>query len=124
MNPDIEGLDYLQWSLFDSPDQPGSGYRFMERYPAKILDDIVKQNRFVLDINLGYVSKAYGDKMSLPTRDSHRIGRAIRIRILNPKKRYKLVSGLIMRGVKRIAVSRDEVYFDTDSLKPPMFALW
>ena len=124
MNPDIEGLDYLQWSLFDSPDEPGSGYRFMERYPVKILDDIVKQYRFVLDINLGYVSKAYGDKISLPTRDSHRIGRAIRIRILNPKKRYKLVSGLIMRGVNRIAVSRDEVYFDTDSLKPPMFALW
>ena len=41
---DIEGLDYLQWSLFDSPDEKGSGYKFMEREPVYILDRIVKTN--------------------------------------------------------------------------------
>ena len=42
---DIEGLDYLQWSLFDSPDEKGSGYKFMERQPVYILDRIVKRTR-------------------------------------------------------------------------------
>lgn len=42
-NLDIEGLDYLQWSMFDSPDEIGSGYKFMERQPVYILDKIVKR---------------------------------------------------------------------------------
>ena len=124
INLDIEGLDYLQWSQFDSPDKEGSGYLYMERVPVKILDDCIKQYRFILDIKMGYTSEAYANKISLTMRDSHRIGRAIRVRILNPDKRFKLVSALILRGVKRIAVSKDMVYFDTDSLKPNMLAIW
>jgi len=43
MNIDnCEGLTYLTWDMFDSPDLPNSGYKFMEREPVIILDNIVK----------------------------------------------------------------------------------
>lgn len=123
-NLDIEGLDYLQWSLFDSPDEIGSGYKFMERQPVYILDKIVKKTRRNFEILLGYVSPAYGNKLLLATNNSHRVGRAIKLRILNPKKRMDLVRLLILEGVTRIAVSHDEVYFDTDDLKERGLYLW
>ena len=121
---DTEGLNYLRWSQFDSPDKVDSGYHYMERQPVLVLDDIIREYRFNLDIQLGYVSEAYAKKIGLPMLDSHRIGRAIKIRILNPQKRLKLVSALLYRGITRIAVSIDTVYFDTDDLKIDALLVW
>ena len=123
-NLDTEGLDYLQWSMFDSPDEIGSGYKFMERQPVYILDRIVKKTRRNFDILLGYASPDYAKKLLLTTNNSHRIGRAIKLRVLNPKKRMDLIRLLILEGVSRVAISRDEVYFDTDDLKERGLYLW
>lgn len=123
-NLDIEGLDYLQWSMFDSPDEIGSGYKFMERQPVYILDKIVKKTRRNFDVLLGYTSPSYANKIPLATNNSHRIGKAIKLRVLNPKKRMDLVRLLILEGVSRVAISRDEVYFDTDDLKERGLYLW
>lgn len=121
---DIEGLAYLRWSMFDSPDKKGSGKMFMEREPVFALDRIVRRNRFILDIELGYTSKKVADDMYLATNDSHRVGRAIRIRCVGNKKRMLLVKGLIEEGITRIAVNRETVYFDTDDQKERGFILW
>ena len=123
-NLDIEGLDYLQWSLFDSPDEIGSGYKFMERQPVYILDKIVKKTRRNFDVLLGYTSPSYANKLSLANNNSHRIGKAIKLRVLNPKKRMDLIRLLILEGVSRIAVSNDVVYYDTDDLKERGLYLW
>jgi len=123
-NLDIEGLDYLQWSLFDSPDEIGSGYKFMERQPVYILDKIVKKTRRNFDILLGYTSPNYAKRLLLATNNSHRIGKAVKLRVLNPKKRIDLVRLLILEGVSRIAVSNDVVYYDTDDLKERGLYLW
>ena len=40
------------------------------------------------------------------------------------RKRMAIIKELILFGVERIAVNRETVYFDTDDLKPPQFALW
>lgn len=119
-----EGLEYLTWDQFDSPDTPGSGYRFMERKPVIILDQITKKTRREYHIERGYCSKTYADKIGLVSNNSHRVGKAIQIRILNPKKRMQLIAYLCNFGVTRIAVSRESVYFDTDDLKDPAFYLW
>ena len=121
---DCEGLLYLTWSQFDSPDSPGSGYRFMEREPVKILDTVIHRTKMVLNVTLGYVTPKTAKIMGLTTHDSHRIGKAIRVRVLNPKKRMKLVAALILLGVRRIALDRDIVYFDTDDQKPEWLSLW
>jgi hypothetical protein len=125
MNVDnFEGLTYLTWDMFDSPDLPNSGYKFMEREPVIILDNIVKKYRISLNIILGYTSKPYADKLKLIRANSHRVGKAIKIRCVGTKKRLTLVKGLIEQGVNRIGVGNEYVYFDTDDLKERAFYIW
>lgn len=121
---DREGLKVLRWSMFDSPDVKGSGYMFMEREPVVALDRAAHYHRYIPNVLLGYTSKTVADKMGLVSNDSHRIGRAIRIRCVGPKKRLKLIRSLMEQGVQRFAIDRDQIYFDTDDLKPPSIYLW
>ena len=121
---DRDGLKVLRWSMFDSSDVKGSGYRFMEREPVVALDRAASRYGFVPNIILGYTSKFVADRMFLTSNDSHRIGKAVRVRCVGHKKRIKLVRSLMEQGVQRFAVARDFVYFDTDDLKPSAFYLW
>jgi hypothetical protein len=121
---DTEGLRVLRWSMFDSPDSEGSGYRFMEREPVIALDRAAHYYRYVPNIVLGYTSKNIADGMRLVSDNPHRVGKAVRIRCVGPKKRLLLIRSLIEQGVQRFAVDRETVYFDTEDLKPPSFYLW
>ena len=121
---DREGLRVLRWSMFDSPDSPGSGYKFMEREPVVAIDRAAHRYEYRPDIILGYTSAAVAKKMRLATTDSHRVGHAVRIRCVGAKKRLKLIRTLMEQGVTRFAVTRDMVYFDTDPLKAPEFHIW
>ena len=111
-----EGLTHLYWELFDSADAKGSAFRFMEREPVLILDDIIKVFQYWRpQVILGYTSKPVADLLGLPTSSSFRVGKAIRLKAKNPKARMFLVENLIIRGVTRIAVCMDYVEFDTDN---------
>lgn len=121
---DREGLRVLRWSMFDSPDSPGSGYKFMEREPVVALDRAAHRYEYRPDVILGYTSAFIANKMRLATTDSHRVGHAVRIRCVGAKKRLKLIRTLMEQGVTRFAVTRDMVYFDTDPLKAPEFHIW
>lgn len=121
---DTEGLRVLRWSMFDSPDSPGSGYRFMEREPVVALDRAAHYYGYKPNVTLGYTSKAVADNMLLVSNNPHRVGKAIRIRCVGPKKRLKLIRSLMEQGVQRFAVDSETVYFDTEDLKPPSFYLW
>ena len=119
-----EGLTFLTWDMFDSPDLPNSGYKFMEREPVLLLDRIVKRTRITLNIILGYTSKPYSDKLKLVRSNSHRVGKAVKIRCVGTKKRITLVRELVKEGVNRIGLSNEYVYFDTDDLKERAFYIW
>lgn len=121
---DREGLRVLRWSMFDSPDSAGSGYMFMEREPVVALDRAAHRYEFKVNVIMGYMSKTAADKIPLVSTDSHRIGKAIRIRCVGTRKRLKLVRSLMEQGVQRFALGREVVYFDTDELKPPSIYLW
>jgi len=121
---DREGLRVLRWSMFDSPDTPGSGYRFMEREPVIAIDRAAHRYEYRPNIILGYTSKIVADKMRLASTDSHRVGHAVRIRCVGARKRLKLIRTLMEQGVTRFAIDREMVYFDTDPLKPPEFHIW
>ena len=113
---DIEGLRYLTWNAFDSPDSVGSGFRFMEREPVLILDDIIREfPHYRPAVEIGYVSKPIGDLLGLPTSSPYRVGKGIRLRTPNPKKRMFIIKNLILRGVTRIAININYVEFDTDN---------
>tara|TARA_R100000544_G_scaffold33689_1_gene20239 strand:- start:1062 stop:1478 length:417 start_codon:yes stop_codon:yes gene_type:complete len=120
-NFNTEGLSHLYWELFDSADAVGSAFRYIEREPVLILDDIIKEHQywrpFVL---LGYTSQPIANLLGLPTSSSFRVGKAVRLRAKTPQKRMFIVENLIIRGVTRIAVCLDYVEFDTDNyLKKP-----
>lgn len=123
-----EGLMYLTWDMFDSPDQPGSGYKFMEREPVLALDRAIhlQKRKMFTEILIGYVSPHQARKLSLSMNDSHRIGKAITLRSACPKKRIDLIEGLVLQGIKRIAVDKREekVYFDTDDQKQRGLFIW
>jgi len=118
------GLKVLTWDMFDSPDTPGSGFRFMDRELVVLLDEICARNRMVIKVDLGCVSKVYADKIKLVSNDSHRAGKAVRLRCVGHKRRFNLIQQLILFGVARIAVNREVVYFDVDDLKEYGFYLW
>ena len=121
---DTEGLRVLKWSMFDSPDSKGSGYAFMEREPVVALDRVCHKYRISPKILLGYTSKGVANKISLPSNSSHRVGMAVKLQCKHYRKRIKMIRGLMEEGVTRFAISRDELYFDTDPLKPPAFYYW
>ena len=121
---DTEGLKVLRWSMFDSPDSEGSGYRFMEREPVMALDRAAHYHRYIPNIILGYTTPRVADNLRLVSDNPHRLGKAVRIRCVGAKKRLKLIRSLMEQGVQRFAVDRDLVYFDTDDLKPPSFYIW
>jgi hypothetical protein len=121
LEDDNEGLGFLLWSQFGckcGKCSVSSGKDYMERLPILILDDIAREERMRFDVLLAYVCEksAYKDHF-LPTKDSHRVGLAVKIRVLNTQKRLRLVRGLILRGVTRIGIGKDDVYFDCDDLK-------
>ena len=111
-----EGLLHLYWELFDSIDAKGSAFRYIEREPVLILDDImVEHPMWRPAIELGYTSKPYADLLGLTSWSPYRVGKGVRLRVLDPKKRMFLIKNLILRGVTRIAVSEQFVEFDTDN---------
>ena len=115
---DREGLSVLRWSMFDCPHLGlGSGKRYMERLPVVILDDICREERLKPNVLLGYVSKSYGDRHSLPIRDAHRVGLAVKIKTKCSRVRFKYMRSLIVRGVSRIKINREFIYFDVDDLQ-------
>jgi hypothetical protein len=119
---DEEGLKYLKWSMFDSPDKLGSGKMFMESEPVFILDTIFSRERLTGYIMLGYTSKAYAKRIHLPNNSGHRVGKSIKFKCINPNKRFKFIRGLIQYGIERINVSNEWIYFDTDNyLKESQF---
>tara|TARA_R110002167_G_scaffold13384_1_gene55815 strand:+ start:1842 stop:2258 length:417 start_codon:yes stop_codon:yes gene_type:complete len=119
-----EGLKHLYWELFDSPDAEGSAFRYMEREPVLILDDImVEFPMWRPAIEIGYTSQPYANLLGLTSHSPYRVGKGVRLRVLDSKKRMFLVKNLILRGVVRIAVSEKYVEFDTDNYlyKPNLY---
>jgi len=111
-----EGLRNLYWEMFDSPDAEGSAFRFMEREPVLVLDDIIVEHyNWRPVVELAYTSKSVADLLGLPTKSAFRVGKAVRLSAPSPEKRMFIVKNLILRGVTRIAVSMKYVEFDTDN---------
>ena len=112
---DTEGLKVLKWSMFDTPEQLGSGKMFMETEPVIILDAVFRKERLSGFIHLGYTSKTYADKIALPSSSPHRVGKGVKLKCLNKEKRFTFVKGLIQFGIQRIHLHDESIYFDTDN---------
>jgi hypothetical protein len=111
-----QGLRHLYWEIFDCPMQPGSAFKYMEREPVYILEDIFAQYpHWTPTIEIAYTSQSYANLLGLPQSSSHRVGKAIQILAKSPERRMFIVKHLILRGVTRIGIGINHVYFDTDN---------
>lgn len=75
----------------------------------------------IIEIELGYTSPRYANDHRIVSTNPHRVGKAIKIKCLCPKKRHKLITHLVMKGATSFAVSEKWIYFDTDDLVKPTF---
>ena len=130
MSRNTEGLMYLAWDDFDCPLEEGSAFKFMEREPVLILDqaiDMMKRKMFT-EIVMAYTSPAYANKKGLSKNDSHRVGKAVLLKVPDAKKKHDLLTALLALGARRIALqgnrNRDHVYYDCDEQKERGIFTW
>jgi len=115
---------YFKFEEFDSPDLPGSGYKYMDREFIDMLDEARDIARLRFKIVKGYSSSAYNRlHYKASTASSHLIGRAAHIECVNAKKRIRIIEALNMVGFRRIGVHRKYIHVDNDDLKDDMFWL-
>lgn len=115
---------YLRWSMFDDPQIPGSGYKYMDRQVVQCLDRVVMMYKMSLEtsILIAYCGEQRANRLSLPPYSPFKAGLAVKIKAITPKKRFRLVKGLLLSGIDRIGLGKDFVYFDRDTtLKPEQF---
>lgn len=111
---------------FDSPDQPGSGARYMDREFLQMIDAAADLCKLQFVIVAGYRSAYEGKRHSEPSNSSHRIGRAAIIKCLHYNKRYQMITSLLEVGFTRIGISVDRktIYVDNDYQKPDSIFLY
>ncbi len=124
------GLVYLNWDMFDSPDQPGSGYKFMERETVLVLDRAIgmMQRMMFSEVIIGYASEQLAHKLGLEVYSSHKTGQAVLLRCPSPKKKWDLAKALFAQDVPRIAIQGNRLseylYYDIDPLKERGLFSW
>lgn len=114
---------YFSFDEFDSPDKPGSGYKYMDREFIEMLDEARDIAKIKFKILSGYVTNTHNlIHYKASSASSHLIGRAAHIECLNARKRLKIVESLNMVGFRRIGIHKDYIHVDNDDLKPP--SIW
>lgn len=121
---------YLAWDDFDSPDQPGSGYKYMERECVFVLDRAIEmmQRKMFTEIVIGYASEKWAYKLGLEVYSSHKTGQAVLLKCPDPKKKWDLAKALFAQDVPRIAIQGNRLseylYYDIDPLKERGLFSW
>ena len=79
-------MKYFNYSEFDSPDEPGSGLKYMDQHFLNALDLIRDEYGFPMKVNSGYRSKAHNLKVKGVPNSQHRLGLAADIHIDNQEQ--------------------------------------
>ncbi len=117
-------LLHFSYDEFDSPDYPGSGYKYMDREFVECLDEARDIAGVKFEILSGYRTPQINTKLQGGTASSHLIGRAAIIKCSHTGKRLKIIEALSMVGFQRFGVSSTEIYVDNDTQKPNAFWLY
>jgi uncharacterized protein YcbK (DUF882 family) len=110
---------YFKYSEFDSPDEPGSGEKFMSDKLIMMLDLVRKDYGRPMVINSGYRTEAYNKKVGGVNDSSHMKGVAVDIRIKGSRDRFDLVACLIKHKFNRIGIGETFIHADIDETKDP-----
>lgn len=110
-----EGLKYFNLSEFDSPDEPGSGFK-MQWSTLLMLDKAREIAGVPFKINSGYRTKAHNTKVKGAKTSSHMIGMAADIAV-SDATRNTVLKALYQAGFRRFGVGKNFVHADNDSSK-------
>lgn len=114
---------YFKFHEFDSPDQRGSGEKFMDRNFLLKLSRARQIANVAFKITSGYRTQDYnrallqrGYKASLDS--SHCKGIAVDIAVTSSRDRFIIVNALIAVGFTRIGIGNTFIHVDMDMDKP------
>lgn len=110
---------YFKYSEFDSPDEPGSGERFMSDKLIMMLDEARKDFGRPMRINSGYRTEAHNKKVGGVADSPHMAGVAADIKINNSRDRHDLIVSLLKSNFNRIGIGKNFIHVDIDETKDP-----
>jgi len=112
----------IDLSLFDSPDQKGSGNQMKPSF-LNLLQKAEKMAGFKFNYNSAYRTRAYNIKVGGVSNSAHLYGLAVDIKAASKAIRDKIVWAAKKAGFKRIGIGSNFVHLDSDSSKP-QYAAW
>lgn len=112
-----DGFYYFRYSEFDSPDEKGSGEKYMSKDFINKLDIARELAGVPFRINSGYRSKAHNTRIGSRETSSHRTGLAADIHCPDNLSRHKMIVAFLQAGFTRIGIGRTFIHVDLDTLK-------
>lgn len=110
---------YFKYSEFDSPDEPGSGEKYMSDKFIMMLDLVRKDFGRPMKINSGYRTEAHNKKVGGVADSPHLSGVAADIKVNNSRERYDLIMSLLKYKFHRIGIGNTFIHVDIDETKDP-----
>ena len=110
---------YFKYSEFDSPDEPGSGEKFMSDKFIIMLDMVRKDFGRPMVINSGYRTESHNKKVGGVADSPHMAGVAADIKVNNSRERYELLLFLLKYKFHRIGIGKTFIHVDIDETKDP-----
>jgi len=107
-------MKYFKYQEFDSPDQKGSGEKYMNKILLDMLDEVREIVGEPLIITSGYRSEDWNTKVGGVNGSSHTKGLAVDIAVRNSRMRFKLLNALQEVGVNRIGIADNFIHIDID----------
>ena len=117
-------MEYFKYSEFDSPDEIGSGEKYMNEEFLEMIDEARYFAQIPFKINSGYRTKEHNKKVGGVAKSSHLIGRAADISCTNSKNRAIIVGSLFEAGFMRIGIHDKFIHVDNDVENKSFPAIW
>ena len=109
--------NYFTFEEFDSPDELGSGQKYMSTFfLAKLTEARIMAN-VPFKITSGYRTPKHNKKVGGVANSSHLKGVACDIAVSDSQMRSKILTALIRVGFNRIGIAKNFIHVDIDKDK-------
>jgi len=112
-------MKYFSYDEFDSPDDPGSGKKYMDKRFLDALDDARDVAGVPFKINSGFRTPEHNAKVGGSANSSHMKGCAADIHCPDNEMRFHIIDALYYVGFDRIGVGKTFIHVDLDMEKTP-----
>jgi len=109
-------MKWFNYSEFDSPDEPGSGFN-MSRDFLKMLDECRELAGIPFVVTSGFRTKAHQEHLmsrgyATSKTSAHMMGMAADIRCENSADRYRILTAALAVGFNRVGIAHSFIHLD------------